>query len=219
VLARIGGQPREYQAPDRAHSKTDNGTAAVRLWGEAVDPRGTLAERYLNSRGLELPDDIANRVVRFHGSCPWRDERRAVMLTAFRSIVDDKLVAVHRTLLSDKGEKLDRRMLGPVGGAAIKIDADQDVEQGLTISEGFETGQAGRAMGFRPTWALGSAGAIGTFPVLSGIDALTVLAEPDKANARAVELCGNRWSDAGREVLVVRSTLGDMADAVKASAA
>jgi putative DNA primase/helicase len=146
---------------------------------------------------------------------------RPVMLVAFRSIANDLLTAVHRTALTPDGQKMGRKMLGPVAVAAIKIDADHAVEQGLTICEGLETGLAGRSMGFCPVWALGSAGAIGTFPVLSGIDALTILAEPDQANARAVERCGNRWSDAGREVLVVRSAVGDMNDAImlQASAA
>jgi AAA domain-containing protein len=91
-----------------------------------------------------------------------------------------------------------------VGGAAIKIDGDQDVEYGLTICEGFETGMAGRDLGLRPVWALGSAGAIGSFPLLSGIDALTILAETDDrgANARAVRTCGDRWAAADRDVLV-----------------
>jgi putative DNA primase/helicase len=218
VLARIGGERRKYQAPTRTYQKAENGAAAVRLWGEGVDPHGTLAERYLNSRGLGLPDDVAERVVRFHGSCPWGGDRRPVMLTAFRSIPDDRLVAVHRTLLSDDGRKLDRRMLGPVGGAAIKIDCDLDVEHGLTVCEGFETGLAGRELGFRPVWALGSAGAIATFPVLPGVDALTILAETDDsgANERVARACGNRWSAADREVILATPRVaGDMNDALQ----
>ena len=219
VLARIGGRPREYRAPSRTHSKTDNGAAAVRAWDEGIKGRRTLLERYLNeSRRLELPDDIDGRVVRFHGACPWGGERRPCMLTAFRSIANDRLVAVHRTLLSEDGRKLDRRMLGPVGGAAIKIDSDQDVEQALTICEGFETGLAGRELGFRPVWAVGSAGAIADFPVLPGIDALTILAETDDsgANARAVRRCGNRWAAADREVILATPRVaGDMNDALR----
>jgi hypothetical protein len=139
-------------------------------------------------------------------------ERRPAMLTAFRLISTDRLVAVHRTLISDDGSKIDRRMLGPVAGAAIKIDDDTDVEQSLTICEGFETGLAGRQLGFRPVWALGSAGAIGPFPVLAGIDALTIFAETDKKNARA---CAQRWVAAGREALIaVPGIAGDMNDLV-----
>jgi putative DNA primase/helicase len=224
VRARLGGRASEYREVAKHQDKrptatTDNGTNARRLWREATDPCSTLAERYLNSRRLDLPDDVANRVVRFHAACPWGSERRPCMLTAFRTIADDKLVAVHRTLLSDKGEKLDRRMLGPVAGAAIKIDDDADVEQGLTICEGFETGLAGRVLGFRPVWAVGSAGAIAEFPVLPGIDALTILAETDDsgANARAVRACGNRWAAAEREVIVAAPrVVGDMNDALRA---
>jgi putative DNA primase/helicase len=229
VLARLGRRPSEYRETVKRQAKrqeapTDNSTKARSLWGEAVEPRGTLAERYLNEqRRLDLPDDIAGRVVRFHGACPWRIdentvERRPAMLTAFRTIEGDRLVAVHRTALKDSGEKIDRRMLGPVAGAAIKIDADENVEQGLTIGEGFETCLAGRALGLRPVWALGSAGAIAEFPVLSGIDALTILAETDAsgANARAVRACGNRWAAAEREIIVAAPRVaGDMNDALR----
>jgi hypothetical protein len=221
VAARLG-RPAEYQPPARRAVPSDSGGAARALWQEAADPRRTIAQRYLEGRGLALPDDVALRVVRFHEACPWRTdsgtiERRPAMLTAFRSIADDGLVAIHRTLLSDDGRKLDRRMLGPVGNAAIKIDPDHDVERGLSICEGFETGMAGRALGFRPVWALGSAGAISGFPVLPGIDALTVLGETDDsgANARAVRACGNRWSAAAREVVVATPRVaGDMNDAL-----
>jgi hypothetical protein len=108
-------------------------------------------------------------------------------------------------------------MLGPVAGAAIKVDDDTDVEQGLTIGEGFETCLAARALGFRLVWALGSAGTIGTFPVLAGIDALTILAETDKkgSNAKAAIECAARWTAADREVFLVTPPSGDMNDLVK----
>ena len=215
--------PASSHRPTSERSEINRIAQAVRVWNCGGDPRGTLAELYLNSRRLDLPDDIANRVVRFHGASPWKNaneeiEHRPVMLLAFRSIADDRLVAVHRTLLSDDGRKLDRRMLGPAGGAAIKIDADTDVEQGLHIGEGFETCLAGRALGYRQTWALGSAGAIGKFPVLSGIDALTILGETDDsgdniANAKA---CALRWIEAGREAWLLRPNIaGDMNDVVR----
>jgi putative DNA primase/helicase len=235
VLARLGrGARRAYRRDqplaifkERSLSPVvdDRSVKAVALWEAATEPRFSIVEDYLWGRGLTLPDDLANRVVRFHPACPWRDEdgsllRRPAMLTAFRSIADDRLVAVHRTLLSPEGQKLGRRMLGPVGGAAIKIDGDECVEQGLTICEGFETGLAGRELGFRPVWALGSAGAIGTFPVLPGIDAVTILAETDDsgANAKAIRQCGNRWAADDREVIVAAPRVaGDMNDALRST--
>jgi putative DNA primase/helicase len=55
---------------------TDNSLSAQRIWRNVThpDPRGTLVQRYLNEhRGLELPDDLCDRVVRFHAACPWGD--------------------------------------------------------------------------------------------------------------------------------------------------
>ena len=69
-------------------------------------------------------------------------------------------------------------------------------------------------LGLRPTWALGSCGAIAAFPVLSGVECMTLLAENDEASARAVTACASRWSAAGREVLVNRTLVGkDLNDA------
>lgn len=222
ILRRLGRTPAEYVKRSRNVSVTvprnDNSTART-LWQDAVEPRGTIVESYLGSRHLELPEDIAGRVVRFHASCPFGPGvRMPCMITAFRSIIGDKLQAIHRTALTPDGKKIDRKMLGPVAGAAIKIDADEDVEQGLTIGEGFETCLAGRQLGFRPVWALGSAGAIGLFPVLPGIDGLTILAETDDsgANARAVKTCGNRWAAEQREIIVATPrAAGDMNDALQ----
>lgn len=223
VLQRLGraahSEPVKRQRAVTVTAPRNESSMAQALWREAVEPRGTLAHRYLEGRRLELFEDVANRVVRFHPSCPFGPGvRQPCMLTAFRSIADDKLQAIHRTALTSEAKKIDRKMLGPVAGAAIKIDADQDVEQGLTIGEGFETGLAGRMLGFRPVWALGSASAIRLFPVLPGIDALTILAETDDsgANAGAIKECGTRWVAEQREVIVATPRgAGDMNDAVQ----
>ena len=63
-----------------------------------------------------------------------------------------------------------------------------------------------------PAWfsagvALGSSGENATFRALSGIDALMILAETGDASQRAVDECGQRWHDAGREVIVATSTM------------
>ena len=78
------------------------------------------------------------------------------------------------------------------------------------LAEGLETSMAARLAGLSPVWALGSAGAIATFPVLAGIEAITVLGEVNDrgANARAAQACGDRWIEAGREVLVVVPQVG-----------
>lgn len=68
-------------------------------------------------------------------------------------------------------------MLGRAKSAAVKLDADKTVTLGLHIGEGVETCLAAWLAGFRPVWALGSVGAIEAFPVVSAIEAITVLGE------------------------------------------
>lgn len=220
ILRRLGQPLERSEPPRRARQPVDRSDAPAAIWKASIDPRGTIVETYLARRGLVLPNDLAGRVVRFHPNCTFgQGARHPCMVTAFRSIAADALQAIHRTALTADGMKIGRMMLGPVAGAAIKVDDDADVEHGLAVGEGFETCLAARLMGFRPVWALGSAGAIGTFPVLAGIDALTILAETDDsgANARAIKACAERWIANSREVIVATPRVaGDLNDALVA---
>ncbi len=135
------------------------------------------------------------------------------MVALFRNILTDEPQAISRTFINYDGTKLGRKFIGPVGGAAIKLD---HVGNRLTIGEGVETCMAARRYGCTPVWALGSAPAISRFPVLPGIKTLTILRERDEngANARASAACAARWRQADREVTDVWPSHGnnDMAD-------
>jgi putative DNA primase/helicase len=181
--------------------------AARRIWEEAQDARGTLAERYLREhRRLDLPDDLAGRVLRFHPACPWKNEntgnidRIPALIVPFRSIDDDAVTGIHRIALKPFVAKPDRRMLGIVHRAAIKPDTPSDQ---LAIGEGLETCMAARQLGYAPAWALGSVGAISFFPIIDGAKQLTILGERGAACARAIKMCGTRWRRTGRRVRVV----------------
>ena len=233
VREKLGLSPNAWRrpaAPQPARPKSASTTTdaddrrkrirrAVELWSESKDPNGTVVEKYLRSRGLTLPETDA---LRFHPRCPWRDEAESrtifvpAMIGAMRTIDGDTINAVHRTRLTEAGEKVDRRMYGIVAGTAVKIDGDAEVTMGLAIGEGIETCLAARQMGFQPVWAVASAGAIASFPVLSGIESLTLLAENDVTNAAAINTCGRRWDEAGCEVLVVRPRNGsDLNDSMR----
>jgi hypothetical protein len=197
---------------------------ALDIWNGGVDPRGTVAERYLASRALQLPDDLAGPVLRFHPRCPWQNEdtritdRIPALIAAFRSIDDNQITAVHRIRLDQpqRWPKTDRRMLGPVQRSAVKLG---DLSSTLTIGEGVETCLAARQLGLAPVWALGGAGAISFFPVLDGITILTILGEADSASTEAIRLCSRRWQRAFRKVKIAYSEIGsDINDALIANA-
>jgi hypothetical protein len=107
-------------------------------------------------------------------------------------------------------------MLGIVARTAIKLDT---VGETLVIGEGIETCMAGRELGFAPAWALGSVGAISFFPILDGVQQLTILGEHGEVSARAVKICATRWHKAGRQVRVVTPEVGsDLNDVLIARA-
>lgn len=191
---------------------------ALRLWHQATDPRGTIVEAYLASRGLPLDGDMAGPVLRFHPALKFNGGTTPGMVALYRDIRTDEPCGIHRTFLDREGRKLDRKMLGRAKGAAIKLDADENVTLGLTIGEGIETCLSGRIAGFRPSWALGSADAIAAFPVLSGVECLTILGETDAtgANDRATRTCARRWLETGAEVIAVKPKgMGDINDVVR----
>ena len=181
---------------------------AIAIWNDAIHPRETLAETYLNSRALGCGEDVAGNVLRFHPACPWRDENTGctiyvpALIAAFRSIDDNAITAIHRIALTADGAKIGRRMLGVVHRAAVKLDS---VGNTLAIGEGVETCLAARQLGHRPAWALGSVGAISFFPLIEGIRRLQILGEAGAASQRAIELCGRRWHTAGRKVQIQTS--------------
>jgi putative DNA primase/helicase len=202
------------EAAKRPRSEDDHHRIerAVAIWHKAQDPRGTLAQIYLNvHRKLDLDDDLAGGVLRFHPACPWRNEntgktdRVPALIAAFRSIDDGTITAIHRIALDSDGSKLGRRMLGVVHRAAVMLDP---IGTELAIGEGVETCMAARQLGIRPTWALGSTGSIAGFPILDGIKQLTILGETGAASRDAIRFCGSRWRRAGRRVFIVMPSVG-----------
>ena len=204
-------KPREPDGGEKNRVKR-----AGRRWHQGVDPRGTLVETYLKDRTLTLQPELAGEVIRFHAACPWLDHVSGAvvgvptMLAVMRNLYTNETTAVQRTALTQEGRKVERRMLGVANEAAIKLDPDENVALGLTIGEGFETCLAARLAGFRPVWAVGSAGGIAAFPVLPGIEAITILGEVGDggANHRAAQACAARWIESGQEAFIVVPRVG-----------
>jgi hypothetical protein len=164
------------------------------LWHRAVPLRGTLGEKYfiehrkLKIGGLDL--DHALRFNRVH---------RMIVALMTDPITNDP-VGIHRTYLNPDGKKIERKMLGRQG--VVRITPDEDVTYGLGIAEGIEDALA-VALDWGPAWAATSAGAIERFPVLPGIDRLTIFADADAAGTRTARSCADRWISAGREAQVL----------------
>ena len=183
---------------------------------------GTLAETYLRARGVVEPESFAD--LAFHPALRHPSGHTGPALIAtFRRLDNDAPQAIHRIWLTADGSgkaeiAAPKMMLGPVRGCAIKLVPDAEVTGGLGISEGIETALATMScFGWRPIWAMGSAGSIAQFPVLPGVECLTIFSDNDmnQAGIKAARTCAERWRDAGRDVMILlpRGVGDDWADA------
>lgn len=227
IAAQVADDERVDADPDRIDR-------AMVLWGQALPPHGTVVERYLQHRRISLPKDVlAADALRFHPSCPFRLDdgstaRLPAMLALMRDITTDELRAIHRTALKEDGNgKADlpglgnaKKMFGPCRHAVIKLTADPDINDGLALAEGIETALTLLCADWRPIWACGTAGAIECFPVLPGIEALTIFADADRAGLLAAAKCQSRWNEAGLEcrILAAPNAGSDWNDIVRAVA-
>jgi hypothetical protein len=191
--------PAPPQDQREATSTSSTLSIARQVWRDGVAPEGTLVEAYLASRGLKLEPDLP---IRFHPNGRRGNERLPTMVTLMTDPATGKPCGVHRTFLawdgSGKAPGQARAMLGKAG--VVRLSPDVDVARGLGIAEGIETAlSVVQGFGWRPVWAAVSTSGIRNFPILDGVEALTVFADGDAAGRAAAEACASRWAEAGRE--------------------
>jgi phage/plasmid primase-like uncharacterized protein len=208
-----GEQPRRKQATTAAPTvKIANSDderklleTAHRIWREAVAIEGTAGEAYFfQRRGITLGDVPGYGGLRWHPRCPWGNGTAPCIIARFTDAVTGEARGIWRRPIGGGKPK----SLGAMRGCVIRLWQDEDVTTGLVIGEGVETTLAvatrftRRGTLLQPAWAAASAGNLENFPVLPGIDALTILADND-TNGRGLQAamhCATRWEEAGREV-------------------
>lgn len=159
--------------------------AMGRLWAQCVPIKGTLGERYLESRGLSYDGD----------GWRFRPTSRALIAIITDAITGNS-IGWHETILDQVGNKTGRLMHGRASGGVVRL-YDEPGSTEISIAEGIETALA---TGARPIWACLSASIMQGLPVLPGIEQLTVFADHDPAGVKAANTIGERWHAAGRRV-------------------
>lgn len=174
---------------------------AADIWARSVPIVGTLAETYLASRGLSYDGEA----LRFYPG-------GRAMVGLITDAVTGQAIGLHRTFLDGEGNRTRKMMLGAAGGGVVRLSADDEVTHGLGIAEGIETALACVAFGFAPMWACLSAGNLAQFPVLAGIEALTIFADNDASGTGQMDAgkCAERWHGAGREVTITTPQQNDV---------
>jgi len=148
--------PNFPRRPD-ARSQVDKTELIKRLWEETIQPKGSLVEKYLGSRGITcaVPVDL-----RFHPCLKHKPSGQyfPAMVAAIRD-TKGHLQAVHRTFLDLKGQKArvdnPKMSLGPLQGCTIQLEEPTTV---LGLAEGIETAMSAMQMSQIPVWCAVNAG-------------------------------------------------------------
>jgi hypothetical protein len=194
---------------DDNKEERENFDRAETIWREAT-PLARDAITYFANRCIDINQVPEQGGLRFHPHCPWRKGSTPAIIGRFTTAFGNKPQGIWRRPLN--GEK--PMTLGPTAGCVIRLWPDEAVDRGLVLGEGPETVLAAatrilhRGTLLKPAWAAGGSGNVKKLPVLSGIEALTLLVDNDlpdqhdrRAGQDAAAKCAARWSAAGREVI------------------
>ncbi len=195
------------QAPVSAASG-DNGLGFARTVWRASLPLGDGPRAYLAGRKIAIDAAPGLGGLRWSPLCPWGDggATASCIIARFTDAITGQHGGIWRRRIDVKEPP---RSLGPMRGCVIRLWPDEEVAEGLVIGEGVETVLAAatrirhRGTLLQPAWACGGTGNLAAFPVLAGIEALTIVVDNDKnlAGQTAADACARRWLEAGREVI------------------
>ncbi len=182
---------RHYPIPEPDHARRPG--TGEHIWEQAVDVRGTLAERYLARRNLlPAPPDI-----RFHPRCPYMPKPRTVFLPALLIAVREirKLVAIQRIFLDpDTADYVRKVMLGMPGTGAWR---GREGGTTLAIAEGFETADAFTRINEIPCWASLGARRLDQLVIPSAVTKLLIAEDNDLEGRRAAASAEERYARPG----------------------
>lgn len=179
---------------------------------------------YLTARRCVIPP--ADGHLRYH---PALEHPPSGMVgPALVALVTDAItgtpLTLHRTWICANGSKAPlappRMLLAGhrKRGGVVRLWPDEAVTTSLGIAEGIESALS-LAHTFTPVWACIDASNLAEFPVLEGIECLTIGADNDPVGIAAASACKERWIRAGRMArIVMPPTPGtDLNDMVRAA--
>ena len=191
------------------------------LWDSCLPISGE-AQDYLQFRHCVIPPTDSD--LRWHPAIKHPSGHVGPALVALIThVLTGKPLSLHRTWVTPTGKANvtpERLVLSghATKGGCIRLWPDDWVSGGLALGEGVETCLS-LAHAFKPVWATIDAGHLEDFPVLAGVEVLTICQDNDSAGHKAAAACTARWVDAGRTVRVTRQAANDFNDILTRAAA
>ncbi len=211
--------PRKTQNHRRFASSGDLVAIGRRLFAASRPVGGTLAEAYLEHRGLAGMSSEA--CLRFHPNCTYRPtvdesiDTPTAWPALIAAVVDlhGAITGVQRTWLDPSGTRkasirTPRRAMGQLAGNGVRFGSARDV---MAAGEGIETVLSLRAVcPALPTVAALSASHLSALQLPSTLRRLYIIEDRDQAGREAADSLSTRARATGIEVLKLEPALSDL---------
>jgi putative DNA primase/helicase len=190
--------------------RADHSHEVARILAGCRPLAASVAERYLQSRGLQDPrcpdllfnDDLSD----FETKRGW-----CGIVAPVRDANGEATGGIHRTYLLDDGSGKalpGKKMLGPVAGGSVRLFPLSN-DGHLGIAEGIETALSAQAIFGIATWAALSADGMRQWQWPQGITRVTIFSDAGNAGVQAAAALGERLSAAGIPATALSPLHGD----------
>lgn len=190
-------------------SREERLRVARRIWATTTPLKGTVAERYLENRGI----NVFPQALRF--ARLWSSEMRELRFPAMVAGVQDaagEFSGVQVTYLAENGDgkapflATQKKCFGLIRGGAVRLGPMANT---VCLAEGIETGLSILQATSIPTWAaLGTPG-IGNVELPMMVSEVVIAADADVAGIRAAEFARRRLLAQGRRVRIILPPIGN----------
>jgi putative DNA primase/helicase len=211
---------------DRRDDDEHRGRIIASILDEIVPLRGSPGEAFLRDvRRIDV-DAIADVLdqtdaIGWHPAVPFRQEGHPLdgkRLGCIIGVMTDPTTAkptggISRTYVHQGIKIAKAKGRGPAG--IVRLTPDEDTLGGLHLAEGLESALDAMSKNLRPMWSTGSASILAKFPILSGIEFVTIIADHDEngTGQKAANELKRRNRAAGRQARAWISTApGDFND-------
>jgi hypothetical protein len=211
ALEARGDLPPPVSAPIVATPRTRTTSAfARRLWTVSRPISGTLADKYLRSRGFTAQPPAT---IRFLPRYRYDALREFPCLIAAVQAPSREIIAVQLTFLGANGRKAPvtypRRAIGPYADGILRL---APVAADMGIAEGFETSWAASLIHNMPVWATLSRDRFLIARIPPEVRRLTIFADNDKPGLESAEALLDARPDLETRIVAPPSRGDDWAD-------
>ncbi len=202
---------RRFEELQRQQTERDRrrSVAASAVWGKCIPSLpGGLADTYLKSRGLWLPDIDAIRESPSLKHTPSNQFHPAMVCRV--DIPGTEGFGLHRTYMAPGGQGKakvsgNKAMLGICSRGAVRLFPTAEK---MTVAEGIETALAVHKLSGLPVWAALSTSGLINLALPDEVREVVIAADHDEngAGERAANAAAKRWCSEGRKVEITMPT-------------